>query len=355
MKHNICGYIYPISPGKFLQGRRCPKCKKRLRRNTEMFKNEVSDLVGEEYTVLGEFVGVETKVEIRHNKCGYVYPSSPKHFLFSNSRCPKCFGKIKWTNSHFVACVYDEVGSEYTFLEEYNGYDEHLLVQHTLCGDKYHVTPNKFLTSKTRCPKCVNKHNHDLQRKTNEEIEREILERFGEDFTLKSDYKGAFAEIIVTHKQCQMDITYTNAKNFLVGAGFCPHCDTGLKVSRGIKEIQKFFKKYNITTMTEYTIKSCMYKRQLYFDIAIFDKENLVCLIEYDGQQHFKSIPIFGGDERYIESRIKDQIKNKFCEDNNIPFIRIAFDQMKELEKMLLKFFSELGLGYIFLQNSNIK
>lgn len=42
-----------------------------MRLNTEIFKKRVQDVVGDEYSVLGEYVDYNhTKIKMRHNICG---------------------------------------------------------------------------------------------------------------------------------------------------------------------------------------------------------------------------------------------------------------------------------------------
>ena len=48
-------------------------------------------------------------------------------------------------------------------------------------------------------------------------------------------------------------------------------------------------------------------------------------MIEYDGEQHFKPIEYFGGEEAY-QNRIKnDEIKNEYCKMHKINLIRIPY------------------------------
>lgn len=48
-------------------------------------------------------------------------------------------------------------------------------------------------------------------------------------------------------------------------------------------------------------------------------------IIEYDGEQHFKPIEIWGGEEELKNTQARDSIKNKYCFDNDIKLIRIAY------------------------------
>jgi len=62
------------------------------KKTTEEFKQEVFNIVGSEYTVLGKYITCHIKILIRHNKCGHEYKVKPDNFLRKNlpNRCPKC-------------------------------------------------------------------------------------------------------------------------------------------------------------------------------------------------------------------------------------------------------------------------
>ena len=44
-------------------------------------KKEVFDLVENEYTFLDSYVNTDTKLRVRHNKCGHTYKVTPYHFF----------------------------------------------------------------------------------------------------------------------------------------------------------------------------------------------------------------------------------------------------------------------------------
>ena len=54
--------------------------------------------------------------------------------------------------------------------------------------------------------------------------------------------------------------------------------------------------------------------------------------IEYDGEQHFKSVDFFGGEETFKKQQLHDKIKTNYCKNNNISLLRIKFDQNVENE-----------------------
>ena len=74
------------------------------------------------------------------------------------------------------------------------------------------------------------------------------------------------------------------------------------------------------------------------FDFAIFDdNDNLIGLIEYDGEQHFMVGSGWMTEEKLIYTRAKDLKKNNYCFEQNVPLIRIPFGIDYTLEDLLLE------------------
>lgn len=70
----------------------------------------------------------------------------------------------------------------------------------------------------------------------------------------------------------------------------------------------------------------------LRFDFIVkdFDNQNIY-MIEYDGIQHFKKVPHWESKIDY-EGRIKrDEAKNSWCSEHNIPLIRIPYTRLNKL------------------------
>ena len=153
VKHNRCGHIYKVRPSDFVDGTRCPYCSGNIKKTNSQFKQEIFDLVGDEYVFLDSYVNALTKLWVKHTKCGTVYKVLPSNFL-SGKRCPKCFGTHKRTNTQFAQEVYNLVGDEYTFLDSYVNTDTKIKVKHNKCGHIYGVRPTDFFSHNSRCPYC---------------------------------------------------------------------------------------------------------------------------------------------------------------------------------------------------------
>lgn len=108
----------------------------------------------------------------------------------------------------------------------------------------------------------------------------------------------------------------------------CPIC----KLSKGEILIKQFLDDNKIDYVREKTFDECNYEKKLRFDFYI-PKQN-IC-IEYDGEQHYKSLKCFGGDEELKKIKKRDKIKNKFCVDNGINLIRIPYFEYGNIIEIL--------------------
>lgn len=63
--------------------------------------------------------------------------------------------------------------------------------------------------------------------------------------------------------------------------------------------------------------------------------------IEYDGEMYFKEIDNFGGKAKLLAYQRNDQIKNRFCDDNNIFLLRIKYTDFNKIEEILKLYIEE--------------
>ena len=329
MLHSKCGYKYAVTPNSFISGDRCPKCGGTMPKNTEIFKKEVFDLVGSEYTVLSEYINSQTKIGMLHSKCGHEYEMTPVHFL-QGQRCPKCFGTPLKTTEQFKKEVFDLVGNEYTVLGEYINGKTKIGMLHSKCGYKYAVTPFNFITGR-RCPKCGG-----TMKKNTEQFKKEVFDLVGSEYTVLGDYINGKAKIKILHNKCGHEYEVV-AQDFISGIR-CPKCNQ----AKGEEKIYKFLVKMGLEKKMQFILKDCKNIRPLPFDFAIFKDDVLKVLIEYDGIHHFQPVNHFGGEKSFKERRRNDKIKNKYCKKNRIPLIRISYTDFENIDSIL-----ENKLGYL--------
>lgn len=162
MRHNCSScnnYEWMIKPSHFLANVRCPKCRGGVAKSEQQFKQEVFDLVGTEYTVLGKYISTHKKILMRHNceKCNNnIYEVEPNSFL-SGSRCRKCNYIIRTkSDGDFRQEINCLMNGEYLTLDKYSGNRTKIRFQHISenCNNSiFLMTPDKFLHGR-RCPIC---------------------------------------------------------------------------------------------------------------------------------------------------------------------------------------------------------
>jgi hypothetical protein len=108
-----------------------------------------------------------------------------------------------------------------------------------------------------------------------------------------------------------------------------------IKTSYGEELITKLLTEHKINFLREYTVPNLVGDKNvpLRFDFAIFDKNNkLKQLIEYDGEQHFHVVDIWGGEAGLKHRQENDLKKNIYCMTNNIKLVRIPYWKTNNLE-----------------------
>lgn len=323
----------------FNRGVRCIFCSGKYRKTTDQYKKEIHNLTENEYLVLGEYSGKNIKIKHKHiaNECGFEYFTRPNDFLMG-ARCPKCSGKMKKTIDFFKKEVHQLEGDKYKVLsEEYINTHTKIRIKHNTkeCGYIYNVRRGNFIRGQ-RCPRCFGSH-----KKTTEEYKKEIYELEGDNYKVLGEYKGNKNKIKIKHSIKKCGYEYDVVPNSFLRGSRCPKCAS----SRGEKYILRWLNRYNITHVhnKKYSNK-CKNINSLRFDFQVYKEGNLLCMIEYDGEQHFELVNHFGGEEGFKKRQHNDQIKNAFCKDNNIPLIRIPYWEFDNIEAILEKELAALGV-----------
>ena len=75
---------------------------------------------------------------------------------------------------------------------------------------------------------------------------------------------------------------------------------------------------------------------KLSYDFAFYKNGKLCALIECQGQQHFKPVGIFGGEEQFAKQQLHDEIKREYAKKIGVQLIEIPFtvesyDEVKDI------------------------
>lgn len=98
----------------------------------------------------------------------------------------------------------------------------------------------------------------------------------------------------------------------------------------------------------------------LKFDVAVIDDdENIIFIIEYDGEQHefgtrFSPDPKVN-EEKFKKTQLYDKIKNEYCEEHNIDLLRISFRDKDNIIDIINNKLKEKGLLNNGIQETSSK
>ena len=210
-------------------------------------------------------------------------------------------------------------------LGTYDGLKVKVLHKCKVCGYEWEVIPDNLLNSKNGCPKCG---------KRAKLANKEFLEKLNEINPSIKPLDEYITNIHKIHFLCSKCGFIWEAKpnNILNGKG-CPKC----KSSKGEQRIQQILDKHNIKYDIQYKFNNCCNENVLPFDFYL-PQYNLC--IEYDGIQHFLPCT-FGGisEERAKENlescKLRDSIKDNFCQVNGIKLLRIPYTQFNNIESII--------------------
>lgn len=185
------------------------------------------------------------------------------------------------------------------------------------------------------CPHCALKNRSEKRRHDYDYVYNYFKDNNCE--LLEKEYINAITKM---KYRCQCgNISFIKFNQFQQGVR-CNICSE----SHGERKITNYLIKNNIIFKKEYKFKDCKHIHSLPFDFAILDVNNhLQCLIEYDGEQHFKSIEWFNGKNGLEQTQLRDQIKNNYCKFNGIHLLRIPYWELDNVEYILDNFLSNFN------------
>lgn len=328
-KCNHCGHIWEVWPQTLKSGSLCPKCKKH-----RDYLERLRKVHGDKYKILSKFKGMNKYIKAKCTICDHIWETIAKN-ITKGCGCPEC-SKIKSglkrrvSQEEFLRRVRDQVGDEYTFLDEIDGVHTKLNVIHNNENCNYHqykVTPSDFVNKGTRCPKCFGN-----KRKTTEEFKEEVFELEKGEYEVLGEYQNSNTKILMRHNSCGNEYMVTPAK-FLLNRR-CPNCYS----SQGETKVRTILNKHEIKFEEQYWFEDLRgyYSHPLKFDFAVFNEDELFCLIGYHGKQHYKPVKHFGGEKQFKIRQEYDEFKRNYCKENGYNFIEIPYWDKKNIEEILL-------------------
>lgn len=258
-------------------------------------------------------------ISYRCNSCGRIYNKTRANHLYENKTlCQKCYSARNSIMREWIVNFLDS-STQFSLAEPWCGttsVDLHLYCNK--CHRQFTKKPSNLYQKKesTICLCCG-----DNGAPTPwEDFYQMLTPQEQEEYTF-SGYSGMNVKAKIRHS-CGL-VFYRTPVNFLKSRG-CPHCYG--KRSIGEKKIEEFLIANNLS-----------YEAQKHFsDLGRFSYDfyvpSLRTLIEYQGEQHYKPVEIFGGERHFIFQQKSDQIKREYAKKNKYHLLEIPYYNLKEID-----------------------
>lgn len=111
----------------------------------------INDVLGKEYNILSDDLNEHTystgSVELKHITCGNIYTTKITNVTHSKRKCPFCSSNRTYTKDEVVSLL----GDEYSIVGDFKGYSKVNKVKHNKCGRIIKVKPNLICNGKAKC------------------------------------------------------------------------------------------------------------------------------------------------------------------------------------------------------------
>lgn len=332
-----CGQTYKMSYSKYRVGHRCGPCSGNRRLTIEFVKQKIKE--GGDELISSKYSNARTPLTILCSRCQDQYQMRYDDYRRSK-RCAHCSGKKRYTIEH-VREVISKDGNK-LLSDIYTNNKTHLDIQCGKCDNVYNMNLSTYQNATIRCKKCVNQKLADDRKFSFEHVQSYIEERG--DTLLSDDYVNSLTKITVKCSQCYHSYNIT-FQHYSRGVR-CGRCIS----SKGESEVERCLLKKGVYFEAQKRIPECRHIRQLPFDFygeLKIDEKGPVryiapFLIEYNGIQHYQPVDKFGGQKSFDKLQINDKIKEKYCKDNDIPFLVISYKDYKRVDTILDDFIQNI-------------
>ena len=305
-------------------------------------KDRIYESYGESFVLHSkEYLGANYPIELKCTKCGWIKKTNMNAVKSQPTGCAKCKGLVKKTAEDVSKLIHELTSGEYELLGEFNGVDTPMKIRHN-CDDcnnnEYNVTFSNFKKG-TRCPECAKVLQGVNKTKSSKWKDRfvENVKEFNYEI-ISNELKRKKDKIEINNKNCNHESFLMSPDKFERGQR-CPKC---LR-STGEEEIAKVLSKNNLRYIEQKRFDDLVYKKRLSFDFAVIDNKNkIIAMIEFDGEQHFRAVDFFGGSDNFEKTKLRDSMKNDYCMKNNIQLLRISYLEFENIESIIIKYFKDI-------------
>lgn len=307
----------------------CAKCSREKRATpkitTEEWITRAKSVHGDKYDYSkSKYVNQNKKLCIICPEHGEFWQTPTAH-TFLKEGCPKCSGKYRMTTEDWVEKAKKIHGDKYDYSKVLfkNAFEKVCIIcpEHGEFWQAAHSHLEGY-----GCKKCAAKARQKKYSKGKERFVEEARKIHGDRYDYsKVDYKNANTKVCIICPE-HGEFWQTPIGHLSNYQG-CPFCKTRSKMELALKEL---FEKNNIEYVHEKKFDWLKYYDNLRIDFFL-PQYNLA--IECQGEQHFKAIELYGGEERFVFTQTRDNIKYEKCKKHNIKMLYIVQKKCKKYLK----------------------
>lgn len=313
------------TPHEHLGGCGCQKCgnanKNRERSETasSSFIPRARKVHGRRYDysrVVYEDSRLRVLVGCRRKGHGF-FPITPNNHL-NGWGCPKCKADKsrkthRYTKSEFVRLARKVHDDTYTYPGKYVDGRTPIKLRCKKHGP-FMQPPNSHLNGHG-CRKCGDERTYEALFDTHDDFIEKARAAHGSKYTYPEKYERTSKAITII---CPKHGPFKQMPNSHTQGHACERCSE----SWGERSVARILEKHGIEFEVEKRFKECRDKLPLSFDFWI---PSLNTLIEYDGEQHFRTNKFFGGEKRLKLTQRRDRIKSRYAQRTGKKLIRIKY------------------------------
>jgi hypothetical protein len=324
----------------------CPDCVGNFRASTSLFVEMAQALHGSRYDYSEvQYTKAHDTVRIICPDHGPFHQAPTNHLTGSGCRdCGLAKGGAKRSikRGDFLRNARLVYGDRFDYSKvEYVDYETPVSIICPSHGEQI-IKPKRHFILKEGCAACGENSKARKLRMTTADFVSKALRVHQGIYSYENTVYATTHEKLTITCSVHGDFEQT-ASDHLSGKG-CRFCWE----SHGARMVEKALKASGGRFVREFSPKDLINPStgsRLYFDFYLYDPN---AVIEYDGEHHFGPVNWYGGVGKadalkaFEGVRLRDQLKEEYCEDKNLPLLRIPYTEKDRIGLLVTSFLESL-------------
>lgn len=269
-----------------------------------------------------EYLGMREPFTIKCLNCGSVYHfQSAQNFFTRKICCKNCIDTPEWSKQKEKFKEWINLHPEFELVDDLtliHNSQSHIRCKCTMCG---RIQENKKVYDYYNGKKCY------CQTKSCKKPQDQINKDFADICIFLEPYKNTDTPILLKSNFCG-HIFKARPGDLLRNKYQCPIC----KSSKGEKRILSWLEYNKISYERQKVI--LLNHKKLKIDFYLPEQD---IYIEYNGEQHYRPVDFFGGEEAFKNQCERDNQVRSYLKSQDKKLVEISYENFDEIEEILTK------------------